>query len=302
MERIRKIDMHAHATPFLEYAPIMGSRTPMVSPEQVIGFYDELDIEKGVLLPLTSPEYHFEQITSSDCKYIVDKYPDRFLWFCGVDPRAAGNLPDADLSVLLNHYKSLGARGVGELTAQLYADDPMMDNFWKHCEACDMPVTIHIGPRFGGCYGIVDELGLPRLEKVLKKYPKLKILGHSQPFWAEIGTNVDLENRNRRPGGKIEEGRLIELMRKYDNLYCDCSAGSGMNALMRDPDYTEGFIEEFSDRLLYACDICQPFNEHQYKMDKYLTEMRRDGRISEENYYKLVRGNAIRLLKLDDKE
>ena len=54
MERIRKIDVHAHATPFLEYAPIMGRKTPMVSPEQVISFYDELDIEKGVLLPLVA--------------------------------------------------------------------------------------------------------------------------------------------------------------------------------------------------------------------------------------------------------
>jgi predicted TIM-barrel fold metal-dependent hydrolase len=137
---------------------------------------------------------------------------------------------------------------------------------------------------------------------VLKKFPKLKILGHSQPFWAEIGRNVDLENRNHRPGGKIEEGRLIELMRKYDNLYCDCSAGSGMNAFMRDPEYTEQFVEEFSDRLLYACDICQPFNDHQYIFDKFLTEMRKDKRISEDNYYKLVRGNAIKLLKLEDKE
>lgn len=302
MERIRKIDIHAHATPFLEYAPIMRVRTPMVSAEQVIAFYDELDIEKGVLLPLTSPECHFEMVTSSDCKFMADRYPDRFLWFCGVDPRAAGNLPDADLSVLLSHYKALGAKGMGELTAQLYADDPMMDNLFGHCAACDMPVTIHIGPQFGGCYGIVDELGLPRLEAMLKKHPTLKILGHSQPFWAEIGQNVTLENRNRRPKGKIEEGRLIELMRKYDNLYCDCSAGSGANALMRDPDYTEQFVAEFSDRILYGCDICQPFNDHQYEFDAFLTEMRKNGRISEEHYYKIVRGNAIKLLHLEDKE
>ena len=302
MERIRKIDIHAHATPFLEYAPILRTRTPLVSAEQVIAFYDELDIEKGVLLPLTSPECHFEQVTSSDCKYIADKYPDRFLWFCGVDPRAAGNLPDADLSVLLEHYKALGAKGVGELTSQLYADDPMMQNFWKHCEICDMPVTIHIGPQFGGCYGIVDDLGLPRLEAMLKKYPNLKILGHSQPFWAEIGRNVTAENRNGRPKGKIEEGRLIELMRKYKNLYCDTSAGSGSNALMRDPDYAEQFIAEFSDRILYGCDICQPFNDHQYIFNDFLTKMRKDGRISEDNYYKMVRGNAIKLLNLEDKE
>lgn len=302
MERIRKIDIHAHATPFQSYSPAVNKNTPFVSPKELLHFYDELDIEKGVLLPLTSPEYHYEQFTSGDCKYIADQHPDRFLWFCGVDPRAAGNLPGANLSLLLNHYKSLGALGMGELTANLYADDPMMDNLFAHCAACDLPVTIHIAPQAGNCYGIIDDLGLPRLEKMLQKHPGLKILGHSQPFWAEIGRNVTLENRNHRPGGKVEAGRLVKLMRKYDNLYCDCSAASGANALMRDPDFTEAFIAEFSDRLLYGCDICHSFNTHRYQLNDFLNGMRSDGRISEENYYQLVRGNAIRLLGLKDRE
>ncbi|MBQ8341677.1 MAG: amidohydrolase family protein [Clostridia bacterium] len=302
MTKIKKIDIHAHAVLFQEYAPIWRNEVPWVSPKQVLGFYDDLNIEKGVLLPIVSPEYHQDQLSNADCKYITEQYPDRFLWFCGIDPRALGNAPDADLSLLLNHYKSLGAKGMGELTAQLYADDPMLDNLFTHCEACDMPVTIHIGPQFGGCYGIVDDMGLPRLEKVLQRHPKLKILGHSQPFWAEIGTNVDPNDRNTNPGGKIEEGRLIELLRKYDNLYCDCSAGSGSNALMRDPDYTDQFFAEFSDRLLYGCDICQSFNRFPYKLDAFLDQMLRDKRISEENYYKFVRGNAIKLLKLEDAE
>ena len=91
-------------------------------------------------------------------------------------------------------------------------------------------------------------------------------------------------------------------MRKYDNLYCDVSAGSGMNAFMRDPDYTDKFIAEFSDRILYGCDICQNFNKHQYIFNDFLTKFRKDKRISEENYYKFVRGNAIKLLKLEVSE
>ena len=91
-------------------------------------------------------------------------------------------------------------------------------------------------------------------------------------------------------------------MRKYENLYCDCSAKSGSNALMRDPDYTEKFVAEFSDRILYGCDIFQSFNKHQYIFNEFLTDMRKNGRISEDNYYKIVRGNAIKLLGLEDKE
>ena len=263
MKEIKKIDIHAHATPFPQYAPIHATGRPFVTPQEVIDFYDQLSIEKGVLLPIVSPEYMDEQFTSSDCKYIADQYPDRFLWFCNVDPRAAGNNPNADLSKLINHYKSLGAKGVGELTANLYADDPLIDNLLYHCEECDMPVTIHIAPKIGDYYGIVDELGLPRLEKMLKKHKKLKILGHSQCFWAEMSADVTEESRSFYPTGKVAEGRVAKLMRDYENLYCDFSAGSGMNSLARDPEYAAKFIEEFSDRLLYGCDICGNFNKHQ---------------------------------------
>lgn len=299
MEKVKKIDIHAHATPYLQYAPKNSvTKYPLVSPEQLIDIYDKIDVEKGVLLALTSPEAMFEQITSSDCKFIADKYSDRFIWFCNVDPRAMLNNSKVDLSFLLNHYKQLGAKGLGELTANLYADDPLIDNLFYHCEECDMPVTIHIGPTFGNCYGIIDEIGLPRLEKMLKKHKRLKILGHSQPFWAEISLDVNEKNRNGFPTGKIQEGRLIKLMRDYPNLYCDFSANSGRNAFMRDPEYTAKFVEEFSDRLLYGCDICATFNTQQYLLNDFLNEMLDKKAISQKNYQKIVRDNAVNLLKL----
>ena len=300
MKNIKKIDIHAHVTPFPEYAPGLASGIRMASAEEVIGLYDEINIEKGVLLPLASSEYHYETITSGDCKYVSDKYPGRFLWFCGIDPRAAGNSTTTDLSVLIEHYKSLGAKGVGEQTAQFPMDDPYMDNLFYHCGECDMPVTIHLAPAIGGFYGMYDELGLPRLEKMLKKHKKLKILGHSAMFWSHISATVTQQTMNEYPTGKVTDGRIANIMRECENLYCDLSACSGMNAMMRDPDYAARFIEEFSDRLLYGCDICSPYARFQVTFDNFLTDMRRDGAISEENYYKLVRGNAIKLLKLED--
>ncbi len=299
MKRIRKIDIHAHATAFPEYFPKhFWSKYRMVSAEELIGFYDQLDIEAGVLLPLTAAEGQCSNLSSENCAFLADKYPDRFVWFCGVDPRAGWNAKDGNLSFFLEHYKSLGAKGLGELTANIYADDPLIDNLFHHLEEQDMPVTIHIAPQFGGGYGIIDELGLPRIEKMLKKHPRLKMLGHSQPFWAEISGTVTNETRGAYPKGKVQEGRLSYLMREYENLYCDLSAGSGMNALRRDPEFAAKFIEEFADRLLYGCDICATFNTHQFEFDQFLTEMLTGGMISEENYKKIVRNNAIDLLNL----
>jgi len=300
-KNIKKIDIHAHATPNKQViVPNWWSRQPMIQVDELVSFHDRVGVEKAVILPLVSPEFHFFQLTNQEAKQMADERPDRFVWFCNIDPRGYGHSPEADLSYVLNFYKDLGARGVGELTANLLIDDPLMDNFFYHCGECDMPVTIHIAPVCTqyGYYGIRDDVGLPRLERALKKFPKLKIFGHSQLFWAEIAADVTEENRTGYPTGKVTEGRLAQLLREYPNLYCDVSAHSGMNALKRDPEYAARFIEEFSDRLMFGIDICAPTNTHHLEFDAFLDRMCEEHYISDENYYKFVRGNAERLLHL----
>ena len=85
------IDIHAHATAFPEYAPPFRWGGRFCSAEEVIKFYDEINIEKGVLLPISAAEGQLTPMTSEAIKFMADKYPDRFLWFCNVDPRAMDN-------------------------------------------------------------------------------------------------------------------------------------------------------------------------------------------------------------------
>jgi len=301
METIKKIDIHAHTILWPQYTPKYAKHnSTMLKPDELFDeYYNKLNIEKALLLPIVSQEASYSTEPPEMIKYIVDTNPDKFFWFCNVDPRAISNSPTANLGYLLEHFKSLGAKGVGEMTSNLYADDPRMDNLFSYCEELDMPVTIHIAPEPQEYYGIVDELGLPRIEKMLKKHPKLKIFGHSQPFWSEIGDNNNNEVRNKYVKGKVQNGRLPALLREYENLYCDLSAGSGANALMRDREHAAAFIEEFSDRVLYGCDICMHGQKFPFEFDEFLTSMRESGEISEENYIKLVRGNACRLLGLE---
>lgn len=301
IKNIKKIDIHAHGTAFPQYLPSKEWVGRFCSGEETIAFYDKLNIEKGVLLPVSSPEAFVSPMTSENCKYITTLYPDRFLWFCNVDPRALTNEPNADLKQLLVHYKKLGALGVGEVTAQIYADDPKLDNLFGCCEELDMPVLIHIAPKFGGGYGIVDDLGLPRIEKMLKKHPNLKLIGHSQPFWAEISADLTEDKRNDFPKGKVTEGRVVELMCKYPNLYCDLSAGSGANAMMRDEEFAMKFFAEFRDRILYGCDICDVSNTHPFMFNDWLNKMVEEEKLPVDIYRKIVRENAIRLLKLEEK-
>lgn len=295
---MKKIDVHIH-TSMWEKAHIQPGAV-LASPEQIKESYRELDIEKGFLMPLISPEYRFCVQTNEEVEYLSQKYPDMFYWFCNIDPRMGFNRADYDLSEMLVHYKNRGAIGVGEVTASLSVDDPLVENLFYHCSECGLPVTIHIGHQKYDCYGILDDLHLPKLEKLMKKYPKLKILGHSACFWSEIDGGVTNETRYGYPKGKVKEGTVSRLLRECPNLYCDCSAGSGFNALSRDEDFAYRFIEEFSDRLMYGTDICQPYQKT--FLASWLDSAYEKGCISYENYYKFCRGNAIRVfgLKLDN--
>ena len=302
IKNLKKIDIHVHATAFPDYFPSAKPTDPntrLISAKQLIHMYNGLGIEKGILLPLSSPEAQVAPVTSEACKYMADQHPDRLLWFCSVDPRAVADMAQSNLARVIEHYKSLGAKGVGEVTTHMYLDDPKVDNLFSACEACDMPVILHLTHRMTRGYGLYDDFGLPRLEKALQNHPNLKIFGHSQMFWAAISGDLKEEERGGNPKGPVTDGgRVVELLRKYPNLYCDLSAGSGANAMMRDPDFTEKFIEEFSDRLLYGTDIVYTTNEHPFQFRDFLEKMLDEGRISPENYRKILRDNAIRILNL----
>ena len=80
-------------------------------------------------------------------------------------------------------------------------------------------LMFHLAPGTEGFYGIYDDPGLPLLERALTKFPDLLLLGHSQPFWAEIAPLQPGQNRNGYPTGPVRGGgRVPDLMRRYPNL------------------------------------------------------------------------------------
>jgi predicted TIM-barrel fold metal-dependent hydrolase len=299
---MKKIDIHVHVTgyPRKLQPPNYGTRDqywPLA--KEIIPMLDEAEIEKAVILPLSSPESRDILITTEDAALTAKKHKDRFFWFCNPDPRMGNNSASTDFSYYLDFYKSRGAKGVGEVTANLYADEALMDNFFYHCAETDMPVLIHISPAIGEGYGIVDDLGLYRLEKMLKKYPKLRIIGHSQPFWSELSGDNTESTRNGYPTGKVTEGRLHKLLRDYAYLYCDLSAMSGLNAMTRDEDHALRFLEEFQEKLMFATDICSPQNTHHLAISRFYDRLYSEKLINEQIYRKICRDNAIRVLKLE---
>ena len=93
-----------------------------------------------------------------------------------------------------------------------------------------------------------------------------------------------------------EFGRVPELMQKYPNLHGDLSAGSGFNAISRDPAFGYRFLEEFQDRLFFGTDLLRPGQDLPQVV--YLQDIAQQGHISQQAYEKIAWRNADRLLGL----
>ena len=290
------IDIHAHA--YRKTFFQLPGRRPWPNADQLIDFYDQHEVEKAVLLPLIGPEFYAPQ-PNEDILEAAARHPGRFIPFCNVHPRAAWNDPHTELEEIFKQYRDAGCKGVGEVICNMSFFDPFMTNLFRAIEAMEWPMTIHVAHRYGRCYGIYDEPGLPGLAETLQRFPGMKVFAHSQTFWAEIGKLETPFDRAGYPTGKVVEGAVPKLFRKFPNLYGDLSAGSGCNALTRDEEYAVKFLNEFQDRLMFGIDICSaPGEPHHVALINFLKKLLSEGKISQTVFNKIARENAIRLLGL----
>ncbi len=296
------IDIHAHA--YWKPIPFV---THFATPEHLIEVYDKLGIEKGVLLPVVNPEIYFPQ-SNEDILDMAAKYPDRFIPFCNIDPRAMTNSPDAPLDQVLQYYKDKGCKGIGEVMPNMELMNPLVQNLFRCAEKVGLPIVYDGSDQKTNDFGIYDDPGLPQLEHTLQRYPNLKILGHGPVFWAELAKLKTPGERAfifKHGGGQVgylcsepitEEGVVPALFRRYPNLYGDLSDGTCYNAITRDSEYGPKFLEEFSDRLLFGTDYCScGMDVH---LPAKLIEWRDSGKISRQAFNKISRENAIKLLDL----
>jgi predicted TIM-barrel fold metal-dependent hydrolase len=293
------IDMHTHVGDFR--SPTALERAP-VTFEGLIARLDEEGIDKAVLLPLwPNPEGILFPYLFSPYPDVVSqireagRFSDRLILFGNVDPRAGGNSSRTDFSWVLEKFIEMGCVGIGEVTANLPADDPRVVNLFKQCGQWHLPVLIHVTGPGEGFYGLIDEVGSPRLERLLQQAPDTLIIGHGPGFWSEIGDGLTPESKSGYPQGPIaNEGSVPRLLRTYPNLYADISAHSGYNALTRDEAFGIRFLNEFQDKLLFGTDVC--FGDAQGRMPHlpYFRSLRSRDLLSQEAFAKITAENALR--------
>ena len=288
------IDIHTHCSFKSGLTRANGTRYP--DPEELIAALDTSGIDKAVVLCTVSPECRYIIVPPEHALAIASEFPDRLIPFCCLDPRFLTNSTDADFTEYLAYYKALGCKGVGEYIPNIPLDHDLNMNVFSHVERSGLPLTFHLTPNAGGDYGCIDDIGLPRLEHVLRSFPDLTLLGHSQVFWAEIGADVNDTTRAGYPTGTVEPGRLVDLMRSHQNLHGDLSAGSGFNAISRDPAFGYEFMTEFQDRLYFGTDLANVPQD--LPIVDYFRRIGNESLVDSEVLEKIKWKNADRLLEL----
>ena len=288
--KIRYIDIHTHLGAFH-----FGRE---LTAELLLRFMDEHEIEKACVLPLISPESAPVAQPVSTAIAAYRQYPERIIPFCTVDPRAvtapgqrAGHVVGVKGIIdILKRYQDAGCRGLGEHKTGLWIDAPQQMMLYEACQSVDLPILFHLDDIRNP-----DAPGLPRLENVLKSFPKLPLIGHAAGFWASISGDATFEDCGRYPEVPkpvTPGGALDRLMAKYPNLYGDLSEPGGEKAIARDKAFGREFLIRRADQLLFGTDVLMPAQAiPQFALFDSLN-------LPEDVQYKIFRGNAISLLKL----
>jgi predicted TIM-barrel fold metal-dependent hydrolase len=254
--KVRYIDIHTHIGAFYHGRELTA--------ELLVRFMDMHGIEKACVLPLISPEASPIPQPTAVALAAHRDFPDRIVPFCAVDPRCVSVPPRREghvvgvkgLIEIIKRYQDAGCRGLGEHKTGLFFDDTQNMYLYEACTAVGLPILFHLDDIRN-----VDTPGLPRLERVLKEFPTLNLIGHAAGFWASISGDATLQHFGRYP--KIPTpvtpgGALDRLLKQYPNLYCDLSEPGGYSAIARDRAFGRQFILRHANRLLFGTDVLMP--------------------------------------------
>lgn len=220
------------------------------------------------------------------CLSYAERAPEKFILGYCPDPRR----PEA-IDLLKAAVSIYNVKVCGELKLRMMFDNPDALRMYRYCGEAGLPVLVHIDYEFD--YGVKYPRpnywyggGIDAFERAIKACPETVFIGHAPGFWAHI-SNDDQYDKKAYPAGKVVPGgKIEEMLRKYKNLYCDISAGSGCNALKRDPEYAKQFLLEFQDRVCYGRDYFD--NIHQ----DFLNTLN----LPKEVLEKIYSGNALKLV------
>jgi len=253
--------------------------------EELVAHQRTMGVTKTVLLPAGS-KYGLEADAwgNDSVVALAKKHPGEFYFF-------ANELPDIpETRAVIEKYLKMGAIGIGEQKFEVESDSKHIELIATIAREYDVPALMHFQH---GKYNTAFD----RFHKILEKFPKVKFIGHAQTWWGNIDSGHD--QTVMYPKTKVTPGGVTDrLLSDYSNMYADLSAGSGLNAMLRDEDHAREFIKRHQGKLIYGSDCNDRFGAgEKCSGAQQLATIKRLSP-SEEVTRKILSGNARRVLKI----
>jgi hypothetical protein len=244
------VDMHFHCrrTPEANMLHLDGAGVSMAA------LLTPASGQMGLRLPEGTPQPADAPKPLEIANQTIARYLGRFFLFTSADDTK----PDA--ADILRKTAAAGTRGFGELSAfNMAIDGPEMGRIYDLAAEMQVPVLMHFqdvaSPDGSHAFQAPKGFTRPqfsRLENALKMHPKTIFIGHGPSFWGNLGPEGASVNY---PSGPVKPGGLTQkLLDNYPNLHGGLDAGSGINALHRDPEFSKGFLVKHQDKLMFGSD------------------------------------------------
>jgi predicted TIM-barrel fold metal-dependent hydrolase len=268
------IDIHQHT--------VYGQRDG----EQLVLHQRAMGVTRTVLLPVgTRPGLAPGAGGNQSAVDLTRKYPQEFVFFANAVP------DDPNARREIEKFLKAGALGIGEQKYAFECDSEPMQRIFAIAQDHQIPVLLHFQ------HGAFN-MGIERFYKVVEKYPKAKFIGHAQTWWGNIDRKHD--QTVMYPKGPVIPGGITDrLLSNYPNVYADTSAGSGLNALLRDEDHARAFLARHQDKLMFGSDCSDSVGSgSQCSGSQCIAALKRlapSGDVAQ----KIFHQNAVRILKIE---
>ena len=217
---IRFIDPHVHA---MSVTPL-GLRS-------VAKWMDERNVERCIVSPLNHKGSRPQTEEERDAMLAnFLPYKGRIDRMTIIDPGEVETVAQA--VTILKREIADGAIAFGEhYGVDLMFDDPKNLMLYEACEKVGLPVMFHIDQNKN-----MVEPGMERVDRVLKMFPKCKVVAHAY-WWRQL-----------------QNGTCDRQLQEHPNLYADMSGHVVVQVLNRDRKYAREFLIRNQDKILWATD------------------------------------------------
>ena len=253
--------------------------------EQLIAHQRKMGVTHTVLLP-AGRFFGLEAMCGGNDRVleVSRRLPKEYSFFANEVPYLS------DARAELERTLKAGAKGIGEQKFMVDADSRAVALVAEIAQEFGVPVLLHF--QFGR-YNTSYE----KFPRILEKFPKVDFIGHAQTFWANIDAKA--EQPVLYPKGPVTAGGLTDkYLADYPNFFADMSAGSGLNALLRDEEHARGFITRHADKLMYGSDCNDTVGEGEKCSGAQMLAAIRRFSPGKEVERKLLFENAKRVLKI----